>query len=666
MKKSILLLTISVFYSNEVFGQLTTNLDVNSIVFVDKEALYYNEGGAQIKDALFQNKGKVMVVGNAGDLYKTLKTDNSVVTQLDAQQNIGGRFLNELNEPSNYPLANTTSIGNNYTYGQLFLSGLNQSDITGYAQQEHRNVNHGAYQQIALPFYKKELPSLSNEFGKSFSPVRWSQNEILAWNNQKALFDNLNFAQGIVDPTAYYILGNKNNSLNVSSVTRTVTGIPHTDGNEMIKTLANAGTVNFGTNGNAINQYNERYNTYLQDGFELQQANGGMAWQGNYGKNLYQFGNPFLMNIDLRNIFIEETSGDGNFISNIYGIRVEQSAGTISYAPGVGGGATSFRYVTFDSATSSPVGDVDWLIVRPLSVFVIKLKDNALPQTLNFNSLRRFAFTPRLPNVPYSPTAIKSISVDKKPLVSTVKQLGVIALDQNNNELGRTYYVVSPSAQTGHSSNSKYQIASASTNVIGTYEENLHGGYDQNYIDKYWLYINEANQESFLGKPIPAVIYNTAVKALKFELRENSILSDAGTTSLSDGIPFFYSINGQINPVSQNTTIPINAFGSSLEFQLYYGSPNTLQGGEVITKTKTIITFNPAIKQHIVHFSPQWKSATIEVFDMAGRLIIHEKNYNTSSDYVIQLNNVDATYFVKATSSTGEFASGKIINNKYR
>jgi hypothetical protein len=680
-KKTIVITSIlglfSLWGTGGLYAQITTHLDDNSVVFIEKDALYYNQGGTQIKQAVFKNRGKVMIKGDSGDFYKTVKSDNSVVTQEEARQNIGGRFVNVLNEPTAFALPNTTAKGNNYTYGQLFISGFDQTHITGYVQQEHRNVNHGAYQQISLPFYHKLLPSLSEELGKTFTPVRWSQNEILKWNNERAVFDNLNFSQPISDATAYYILGNKNNSLEVSSLTRTLTGIPYTDGDNMIRLLENAGAnINFGTGGNNLNQYNEKYNSYLQDGFELHNAIGGKPWQGNYGRNLYQFGNPFLMNIDLRNIFVDEADDDGNFLSNIYGIRVEQAKGTVDYTPGTGGGATSFRFVTWDEKTGSPVGDVDWLIIRPLSVFVIKLKNNK-NQTLNFNTLRRFAYTPRPASTRYTPNSAKGTRTETETKIqekgiaatgitaSTVKQLGVIALDENNEEIGRTYYVVSPTAITGHSPDSNYQISASSNNVIGTYEEKPSGGYDENFTSKYWLYINEANEIDFQGKPIPAVIYDEKVKSLQFELRENAVLSPEGTSTLSSGLPFYYGINGQINAITQNEKIQIHS-GNELEFQLYYGSPATLntENEENAVHSKTIIAYNPALEKHIVRFAPDWKSADIEVYDMSGRLVIKAKNHNTSNDYVIDLFHADAMYYVKAINpATGEVVSGKIIEN---
>src|SRR5690606_1036849 len=94
--------------------------------------------------------------------------------------------------------------------------------------------------------------------------------------------------------TAYYMLGGS--GLNVSTVTRTVKGRPLTDIGTTISLQDAGAAVNFGTNGNAINQYNEKYNTYVQDGFDFPAPG---AWQGTFGKNLYQFSNPFLTNLDL-------------------------------------------------------------------------------------------------------------------------------------------------------------------------------------------------------------------------------------------------------------------------------------------------------------------------------------------------------------------------------
>ena len=633
--------------------QVTVHVENTGIFFVEKNTLTNIKGGLQIKGN-FKNKGNVMLDGFSDSVFSTLKQDGSNADFSDIKNGTSGQFLNILNNPDNYELPNTAALGNNYSYGQLYISNFNQANIKGFASAEYRNVNHGAYQQIGLPFFQKKLTELNDELGKTFSERRWTQNEILKWNNNKVVFDNLDYSQPLDDTTGYYILGNKNNSLNLSSVTRIISGRPYTDGAGVIKSIENAGQgINFGTNGSAINEYNERYNSYLQDGFELQSAIAGTAWQGNYGKNLYQFSNPFLTNIDLRNIFIDETNGDGVFINNIYAIRLEQASGTVSYNPNVGGGSTSFRYVTWDNSTNSPVGDVDWLMIRPFGTFVIKLKDNSIPgQTINFNNLRRFAYTPRISSN-YGVTAART-SIQKNSL----KQLGIIALDAEGKEIGRTYYVVSKNAKSGHQNIGNFQISASSSNVIGSFEENaLNGGYDNNYTSKYWLYINEANEEDFLGKAIPMMIYSTNVKSLKFELRENAELSQ----ELSSGKSFFYSINGNLNKVKQNENVAVNV-NSSLSVKLFYGEPGgNLSSKEELQTSRTIVVYNPSISKYIVKFDKDWKIADVSIFDTSGKLISKKENVNRHHDFTINENLISGLYIVVITSNNGESQTSKIL-----
>lgn len=600
----------------------------NSEIYVNSDALVSVYGSLTVNDGKVQNNGMVKSqAGSADDVFTVFSSSDS-------------KFINTLNQPLNFSLANTIEKGNNYTYGQLYVSGYNQNLINGKVTQQYRNVNHGSYQQIGIPFSNKEINSLSTELGKSFSPVRWSQNEILKYNSGRVVFDNINFSNLLSDPSGYYILGNKNNSLDVSSLTRNIQGTPYTDGSNMSFVLQNAGNgVNFGTNGSAVNEYNERYNSYLQDGFEIQQAAGGTAWQGNYGKNIYQFSNPFLMNIDLRSLFFDD---------DVYGIRLEQAGGTVNYTTGVGGGAGSFRYVTWDSENKVPVGDVDWLIIRPLSVFSIKLKSNS-PKVVDFNTIRNFSYVS------------KNSFSGKSNVSATVKQLAVIALDAENKEIGRTYYVVSPNAVSGHSAETKYQIAANSTDVIGTYEENKEiGNYDDQFTDKYWLYINEANEDNFKGKSIPTVIYDSKVKSLKFEVRENSELLTIGTAELSTGIPFYYKIGNDLLKISQNLTIPVTT-STPLELKLFYDKPSTtLNPNDAIAPSRTRVVWNSEIKQWMILFDSRWNLSDIEIYDMSGRLILTKRNYQTEVNYIIDLPNVSQVYMVKAVSEKGEVVVSKI------
>lgn len=707
MKKTLLSVGLLALAINAK-AQFLSSVGDGAVMHIGKNALVYNGGGLQIKSGGFvENHGNVMLVGSGSDFFKTLNASGNDKTEAEAVAKVGGQFVNVLNEPAGYAGKNNTASGDVFTYGQLYITGFPQSNLTGYVNQEHRNVNHGDFQQMALPFYDKTLSTLSTDLGKTFSTVRWSKNEILKYNNPLVVFDHYtSLATKLSDPTGYYILGNNNNTLNVSTVTRTVVGRPYADGNQLIINLQNAGNGINWNGGGAINGYNEKYNTYVQDGFEM--AMGGKAWEGNFGRNMYQFGNPFLTNIDLRNIFINEgASGDGVYLTNIYGIRVEQAAGTVSYQQNVGGGASAARYITWDTVNNIPVGDVNWLIVRPMSVFTIKLKDNATAQTLDFNNLRRFNYIPRTattysvttasvaPNSITAPTLqAKSVSTNivlpsssnsgrsttnsnsaysssataatsSVYTSSTVKQLGIIALDGNGAEIGRAYYVVSPNGTSGHSSNSTLQVASSTSDIIGTFEEDgVKGGYDNNYTSSYWLYINETN-ESFQGKEVPMALYDSKIKALKFEIRENAELVQTDTHLLSSGIGFYYKLeNGTIQPASQDHTVPVTVATKGSDVALYYGAPSgTLNTVNLVTPSRTKVALNSSTSEYVIFFDPNWKKADVRIFDLTGKLILEKKNIQTSTPYPIPLNtnNVRSTYIVNVISDGGEVVNTKII-----
>jgi hypothetical protein len=647
MRKSLFAIgLLAISYS--VQAQILCHVDTNANMYVSKGTLVYSGGGMQMKgDGIIENHGNVMVSGTGTDAFKTIDASNVDKTEANG----GSNFVNKLNEPNAYavPNPNNPVATPTYTYGQLFISGIPQTAITGIVDQEYRQVSHGTYQQIGLPFYDKTASTLSTELGKTFSNVRYSQNEILTWNNANVVSLNVPVATklGVANPaTAYYMVGGA--GLNVSTATRTLKGRPVTDIATSV-TLQNAGSsVNFGTNGNALNQYNEKYNTYVQDGFAVPI---GGAWQGNYGKNWYQFSNPFLTNLDLSQIARAEsaTNGDGVNLTRIQGVRLEVSG--VSTTSG-GTGATSYKFVTFPAG--APTGDVDYLMVRPMGTFAIKLLDNTAADQLNFANLRRFNYYSRAETTDYNVAANKNAG-------GTVKQLGVIALDANGNELGRTYYVVYPNGATGHSADAKTQTTAFNTSVVGTYEEAPTGGYDMNYINSYWLYINEANENNFKGKNIKLKNYSTNIASYKFEIRENAALIANGVHQLTSGTGFYYKApNGTALEAKQGDVIPVT--GS--EYDLYYGEPDRMLAVSTPSTSisRTVVVYNPDITNYIVRFDPNWKKADIEVYDMSGKLVVSKKSVNTSTDFVIELDNkIKNSYVVKIVSDKGETVNTKIL-----
>lgn len=669
MKKNLLTVALMVL-SLSVGAQVICSVNKDAVFYVGENALVYNGGGVQTQEnAIYDVRGNVMIVGSGSDLFKTLALGGG--DKLD-----GGNFILRLNTPAN----SATS-----TYGQLYINGLVQGNVTAIVDKEYRTPKHGTYQQIAMPFRNKVLSSLSGTtstigtLGKTFTNIRYSKNEILTWNNSTAVSDNLSVSATTPKNTTYYMLGSNGfdsgnppmtmpsnidpadpayiggTNLQRFGTVYTLRGEPFANG--VSETLADAAkNVIFGTGGNNNNGYNEKYNTYLQDDWDA-----ATAWTGNFGRNIYQFGNPYFTNLDLGFINKTETgtTTDNNLIPTVQGIRYDpgvvtsDSGGTYSVAA---------KFINFtDSAgnpnASFPVGDVG-LIIKPMQTFVVKLRNNLTSQTLNFDNLRRFKNSRRLEGINYDVNALKSGGANSSTS-STVKQLGIIGLDENGQEIARTYYAVYPTATTGHTTQPTVQSTLGSTNILGTYEEDVNGGYDTNYIDSYWLYINEANETDFFGKAIPLALYGTSIKSLKFEVRENAELIADAEHNLSTGIGFYYkSATGVISEIAQNQVIPV--VGD--KYNLYYGKSTLVLGTDGTTKpSRTKVIYNGAINKFVVRFDPQWKKSDINVYDMSGKLVISEKNVLADKDFEIDLAKANSAYIVTAVSEKGEKVSSKII-----
>ncbi|WP_294287651.1 T9SS type A sorting domain-containing protein [uncultured Chryseobacterium sp.] len=654
MRKSLFAIGLLTAICSVQAQNVLIHVDDNATTYVSEGTLVYSGGGVQTRGSgIIDVHGNVMIEGASGDAFRTITTTGAAKTN-------GGNIVLRLNTPGNYASS---------TYGQLYINGISAANLTGVVNKEYRTGKHGNgdfFQQIAIPFAGKPYSTLSTELAKTFEVTRFTRNEILTWNNTNAVSNHVtNLANTTPNAPVYYMLGSKNNNLDLSTppanlptILPTATGSVYTLSGTPVRsedlaavTLQNGGNVAFGVNGNALNQYNEKYNSYLQDQFDM--TNG--YFTGTYGKNIYQFGNPYFTNLDLSRIGYAEAAAvtDGNNISNIWGVKY--TAGTVTTYANGSTFTTGAQIQTYDPNTKIPVGDAG-MIIKPMETFVLKLRDNSA-QTLNFSTLRRFSNTVRAATTNYSVSAAKNTNS------GTVKQLGVIALDASGNEVGRTYYVVTPNATTGHQTSAATSIQASATggDAIGTFEEALNGGYDANNTN-YWLYINEANEVNFKGKNVKLVTYTPAVvKSYKFEIRENAEPIANGAHALSSGTGFYYKApNGTVQQAVQGAVIPVNGN----EYDLYYGEPSNvvLATNDTKAPVRTLVVYNPAIDNYIVRFDPNWKKADVEVYDMSGKLVISKKAVQTSNDFVIELDQkLKNSYVVKVVSDKGDIVNTKIL-----
>lgn len=666
MKKNLLTLGILAISLSVQAQTVLLHVDDTAKMYVSDGTLVYNGGGLQTRGSgNIDLHGNMMVVRNATtDVVRTL-------TNANVLKDDGSNIILRLNNQ----LAFATS-----SYGQLYISGFTQDQITATVDKEYKDVSHGAFQQMAIPFANKSILSFSQNLLKPSNFTNNRTTSALAyWDNTNTVMRVVNPASStdvgngslLYGPTTYFSVGASNWNPTPATVL-TVKGVPFSDQDASITAVnvSNGGRpgnvpINYGSSGQNINMFNERYNSYLHDPFDSR-------WTTTYGKELYQYGNPFLTNIDLSWIGTEiaetGTVTDGNKLP-IQGIRYSQTG--VNYSPLTGGTTTVNNIITFGNSSSGtvPVGDVNELVIKPMGAVYIKLNP-ALEQPstptlysriLNFSTLRRFSYAKRLAGTSYSVTAAKNGSS------STFKQLGVIALDNDDKEISRTYYVVHANATTGYSSLATLQanLGYNSTNTplsgaIYTNEEYVTGGIDPTYASQYNLYINEANEVNFLHKKIPLTLNSNGISKLKFEIRENAALIPTGQSALSSNESFWIKINGSNVMLSQDQVISV---ASVSDAGLYYGEPETVLGtAETTKKSETIVTYEKSSDSFVVIFDKAWKNADITVFDMSGKLINSEKKVSTASNHVLnipkQLNN---GYLISIKADNGQVYNTKIM-----
>ncbi|RQP08323.1 MAG: T9SS C-terminal target domain-containing protein [Chryseobacterium sp.] len=620
-----------------IHAQVLSSVGDGAEVYIQEGTLVYNGGGLQtVGTGKIDNRGNIMVVGTSSDVVQTRTTANSNKTD-------GGNIVLRLNTPNSYSSS---------TYGQLYIDGIAQGNITATVDKEYRAANHGSFQQMAMPFFEKTLESLATDLlpaGQAFTTNVRDANAVYYRNNAMVRFDQIK-AQGDFlargDGMRYFIVGTQ--QWDASSAVRTIKGRPYAAQGNVA--LQDSGlNVDFGVGGVNLNAHRERYNTYIQDPFDLAAG----AWQGNYGKNTYQLANPYFTNLDLSNIFVDETNGDGNFLKDIQGIRF--SVENVVYNPATGSYGTGYGMVTFtQDGNGNPIaaGDINRLVIKPMDVFVIKMRNNSsTDRVLNFNTLRRFNSSPRNASTPYSVTAAKGAQ-------STVKQLGVIGLDGNGNEVGRTYMVAYAGGVTGKSAIPNTQATADVGSYIATHEEKREGGIDPLHTSSYMLYINEVNDTDFLGKEMPLSLYEGRIKKLRFEIRENANLLEDGTQQLSNGESFYFGSGSKVTPIKQGMELAVN----DTDLRLYWGKPSGVLGtGDMVKPSRTRITRDQS-SNYLVIFDPAWKAAKVDVYDMAGKLIRSEKDVSTSSHYIIPLDGAPRSgYLVKVTGANGEVVTQKIL-----
>lgn len=652
MKKNLLAVGVLMLSFPLVAQNVLTYVGNGATVIVQNDALVYNGGGWQNVGTV-ANTGDIMVNGAATDKFEVAA---------------GSDFRLQYTDGS--------------TYGQLHITGIPQTAITGTVNKDYRaDSNHSdalstlGRQQVALPFVGYTLGDVKGVLGSWLNTTNTALNytgrfnvaSLFRWNNARARYDQISGSDAVLmgKPTDYFILPRRSQDAGGTNFTiqwdaaadlKTFAGTPSSDeaANTTVSLTGAAAGINFGINGNAKNYYYERYNSYILDPFRA----GGPSpavWDADYGKNLYQFGNPFLTNLDLTYIGHDETvpageNHDGINIQGLVGIAV-LGANSVNWQNGVG--TTNTLSNVHQATTSAGVfqaGNVDALLIKPLTPFYVKMDGSATAATsLSLNNTRLFSNTQRSANTGYHVTSNRNAGI---PSDKIVKQVAVVLKDASGNEMGRTHYAVSPSAVTGAAST---ELQSYVINYpIYTKEEIAGGGADPDKVN-YKLYINAANETDYASKEIPLVINAQNAASVSFELYEAGQRLEDGQ-SFNNGKSFYIKKDNVITEIKDGDAL---AYGLG-DYGLYYEAPEGFLGAGTSVKSSTVIARKANV--WVVRFADTWKSADVEVYSAAGQLVSAKKNVSTASDYIIPLrSDANGMFLVKAVSSNGEVVIKKIV-----
>lgn len=657
-----------ILFNGIVFSQnILTYVGNSALVTVQSNTLVYNGGGLQTAgSAVVNNSGNIMINGVAADGL-TIAPTTSFNLKFNGAQ----------------------------SYGQLYITGIPQANITGKVNKEYRaDVNSGttARQQIGLPFFNYKISDLVSNItnspsntagnylnvtnGSNNSAGRFSPSSVFKWNNAKARFDQIVSGGDLSTVNVgtaldYYIIPRRNsagtevwNAANTGNVT-TFSGTPVSDITtvQSLSLTGAAAGISFGYNGSSANYFGERYYSYLDDPFQSKTGNSG-NWEENYGKNLYQVANPFLTNIDLKYIGqAETTNSDGNAIPNLQGVAYYTSGLTWTKASGTGyPSETAGRTIVLTASSGVfQAGDIsaNRLIIKPMGEFMIKLSTDNGSNTaskIDFTALRRFSNVSRNNTTDTTNPTSRTADDTDIPADKIVKQLAVIMYDSDSLEIGRTYYAISPSAITGNNpGNTLLQAYNGDDSIIYTKEENINGGEDTNIITK--LYINEANEIDFKSKEVPLFInYTTSPYYLAFEVYEKGERMPNG---LSNGNHFYLKDSqGQLFKIDDGSSFSLSG---NQNLGLYYQKPDATLLAESVLASQTFIAKKDS--HWVVRFAKNWNKATVEVYSVSGQLMSSKSNISTSTDYLIPVNyQAKGVFVVKATSEKGEVVIKKIVN----
>ena len=682
MKKNLLTIGFLALSLGVFNAQILTYVDNNAKLFVGSGALLYSGGNFQLNssvDKSVENKGNITIVGD----YLKGSTAGTAVD--------GKEFVNV------YTGAND--------YGQVKI--LSTAGNTDARMTMQRPAASSAYFNATFPIafpYKDNVNYLMTSFGKALADFKGDcakdancgpsiyKMTLRKWNNNKLVNDAVPTASTFVAGD-YYLLNMRDASMMAAMAAMVgkigYKGTPSPGAySATAKGVINGSTetafsnLQYNTWKEYVNQYNEKYKTYLGDVNTTSLT---------YAKNTYRFGNPYTSNLDLSAfdganawLYIKNNSGnrtikqatDASMIKDFYVTKRTSSYG-ITWNPVTGSednntsGSSTYHKAMYDGTQWS--GDPQALLIRPLETFNlnfarinptnlgstrildVEVKFNDNHKTYSYSPSGSLGTTP----IPYGRVAANSLrteSTSQKLASNTYNfyQAGIFLVN-NNKILGSPAFLVG--------SNYNTESGTASTNTNDIYAFGINSDTSVAYDSK--KDINTFNSNTYVGKPMGIGFNNLVIGneyELRFNLYEGSIFNEVKDLSADK----FYLLDKETQKVSEVSSansykfvVSNNDYNSRFEVYWKSYSPQGTLGTDVVNNTNksTFVYYDNGSNK--IRFEKSSK-ANIQIYEMGGKLVSDIANVATVNDYLLKLENNKA-YIILVKYEDGTVRTLKTI-----
>ncbi|MFV0530725.1 MAG: T9SS sorting signal type C domain-containing protein [Flavobacteriales bacterium] len=400
-----------------------------------------------------------------------------------------------------------------------------------------------------------------------------------------------------------------------------------------------------------------------------------------WGHNIYAFGNPYTENIDIYTL-LNQSSITPSLVK-AFAVPVGTSGSAAN--SGIVNMNVIGKYIKFtcanttDPFSSSTCTGNQFNVIRPFYMFNLKLNSFTGEKTLKFDDrIKTFSYTNLIVPESYTGTdgtqntsrmAPKSASYSKSSSVNYVSssQQAIeelkLTLTANGSKKGEVFLAANPwateEADTDVDIVSWLETATSLVDKMYLVEENADASVN---LSGKRLDINGFNKTSYVGKPLPVVVFTTTGN--QYSIKGNVRIADDNNLNNSN----YYLEDKRTKKIVRVGSDFDYGFTASSDdtgrFIVYYGKAPVDVDNEVVEEitNRVIDVAKDASGESYVVFKGMTGKAKIIVYNVLGQLVYTDNNVSTNTNYSLhKLPNNSGVYIVKVIDEKGNTTSKKII-----